>query len=164
MTIDTSHDAIKTRMIELDGVRLGVRERCDMQAVMDPMGLIDALSAERDSLLAAVERIIRSLNDISVELENRVRDFPGNTCGDIDRVIRDIKPIAREAQRRMATEDFADEVDTLLRGLPSDLDDLRDNNYRLRESLHEALKSRKDAAGMIRAAIAAIQPDALTGG
>lgn len=94
------------------------------------------------------------LTDVIVELENRVSDFPGPTCSDIDSVIRTVEPIRKEADK-LAREDgplaeFASEVDSVLWGLPSDLDDLRNYNDQLRTSLHEALQSRKDALALLK--------------
>ena len=50
-------EAIAALLAELDGVRLGVRERRDMQAVIDAMSLIEDLAAERDALRAEVARL-----------------------------------------------------------------------------------------------------------
>ena len=110
---------------------------------------------------ADLEEMHSLLNDAIVELENRVTDFPGPTCSDIDRVIRDVEPVRKEADRLSREEgpvaEFATEVDSVLWGLPSDLDDLRRYNDQLRTSLHEALKSRKDALALVQR-VAAVLP------
>ena len=98
---------------------------------------------------------LKTLEDLHEKLSERVSDFPRNTCSDIDNVIYEIKPIIRVCSTIYATfnddtprnfVDFVDQVEMLLKSLPSDLDDLRSLNASLRKSLHEALDSRKECA------------------
>lgn len=103
------------------------------------------------------------LADVLTELGNRVSDFPGPTCSAIDRVIRDIAPVRRDADRLSredgALADFAGEVDSVLWGLPSDLEDLRNYNDQLRTSLHEALQSRKEALALLEKVVRFLPTD-----
>jgi hypothetical protein len=100
--------------------------------------------------------LLGALEDVSVELSNRVSDFPGPTCTEISRVISSIRPVAKETDRlqRMKLDDgeinsFVNEADYLLYSLEDDLEGLRAANDALRTALHEALESRKSAAAEI---------------
>ncbi len=115
------------------------------------------LIAAAPDLAAEVLRLRAIIEGVADDLSSRVTDFPKHTCSDIDRVIREIKPVAAAARAKMREDEFADDVDTLLNSLPDDLDDLRGYNSQLRESLMEALQSRKAAMGRL---LAALSPEA----
>lgn len=101
------------------------------------------------------EQAIDKCEDISRDLEARIADFPSPTCPSIDAVLSECAPLAIEIDRLQRQGDDAshsemvdaiDQVDTLFRFLPDQLEELREQNDQLRTALHEALDSRKSAA------------------
>lgn len=81
-------------------------------------------------------------------------DLPPETCPDIDMLLDEVKPLALDAYRlyqqgeNLTCEDavdFVDRVDTLLRGMPETLEDLRKANAQLREAAHGYYARLKDA-------------------
>ena len=111
-------------------------------------------------------KLLMSLEDLINSLRERVQDFPGPTCSDIDTVILDLRPITHEIdmlERKGTEANHAElvtavaEVDLWLRNLPAELDDLRSANYQLRTSLHEALDNRKSVANTLEEIVSKIE-------
>ena len=112
-------------------------------------GNIDALLAEAAD---EIERLREAIEDNIAELSERVSEFPRYTCSDIDSAIRAIGPLIKEAYT-IEDNEFADRFHDECASLPSDLDDLRNSNSTLRESLSEALQSRKSVAENLQSAL-----------
>lgn len=129
-----------------DELEWAVRQHVDLRRIA--RAALASRPASHDVRVVTVEQ----LENIEQELSNRVADFPRYTCSDIDAAIRSVGPLVKQAYS-MEDNEFAQEFWGACSSLPSDLDDLRNANSQLRESLLEALKSRKDMAEEIRAII-----------
>lgn len=97
-----------------------------------------------------------TLTDIVDELSRRVSDFPGPTCPNINSAIRDcvsiqkaFAHIAKHSEDAKLTE-MAEIGEIDAANIEYLLEELRKANEQLRDSLHEALNSRKIASSALQ--------------
>lgn len=122
----------------------------------------DAVSAVPASIPDADLAVkLRELGGFIVNVE---ADIPQPTCSSIDAVLREIAEPRKKADQLVRNkpdsrelEDFAEEVDAALWGLPDQLEELRSDNCQLRDAVHHLGSYCHEAGRLLLEAAQAIE-------
>lgn len=111
-----------------------------------------------------VQNLAERMRELGEFISNVEADIPEPTCSSIDLVLRDIAEPRRKADKLVRDkpdnrelEEFADEVDAALWGLPDSLEQLRHDNCQLRDGVHYLGSYCHEAGRLLLEAVQAVE-------